>query len=118
MSYCSARDGIDCQLIWNRQETTFRCVVQIIPLYCATSADLTNFVALVQQVWHGKGPAEDYEMVNYWDTKFPMNLFGTKRDALNSRSALELEPVAEVAEEADSRLGQPQPLRLRRLLLA
>lgn len=72
----------------------------------------------MQQVWHGKGLAEDYEMVNYWDTKFPMNLFGTNRDVLSSRSALEMEPVAEVAEEADRRLDQPQPLRLRRLLLA
>ena len=74
--------------------------------------------AAAQQAWHGKGPAEDYEMVNYWDTKFPMNVFGTTRDALSSRSALETEPVVEAAEEANSRLSQPQPLRLRRLLLA
>ena len=72
----------------------------------------------MQQAWHGKGPAEDYEMANYWDTKFPMNVFGTSRDVLSSRSALEMEPVVEVAEEGDSRIGQPQPLRLRRLLLA
>ena len=57
-------------------------------------------------------------MVNYWDTKFAMNMFGTNGDVLSSRSALETEPVVEVAEEADSRLGQPQQLRLRRLLLA
>lgn len=82
------------------------------------TCSLMHSVATVQQAWHGKGPAEDYEMVNYWDTKFPMNVFGTTRDALSSRSALETEPVVEAAEEADSRLSQPQPLRLRRLLLA
>ena len=57
-------------------------------------------------------------MVNYWDTKFPMNQFGTSSNVLSSRSALETEPVVEGAEEADSRLSQTQPLRLRRLLLA
>ena len=29
-----------------------------------------------QEVWYGKGPAQDYEMANYWDTNFKMNTFG------------------------------------------
>ena len=70
----------------------------------------------VQQIWHGKGAAAEYEMTHYWDTKFPMNLFGKNNEIISSRSALEAEPALEAAEQADSRIGQQQPLRLRRLM--
>ena len=76
----------------------------------------------VQQAWHGKGAAEEYEMAHYWDAKFPMNLFGAYNDAYATRSALETEGSASdstlSAESADNRLEQTQPLRLRRLLMA
>jgi len=72
----------------------------------------------VQQAWHGKAPQGDYEMANYWDHKFPTTLFGRNSEAVASRSALESEPVLVGAEQVDSRSGQPQPLRLRRALLA
>lgn len=55
-------------------------------------------------------------MTHYWDTKFPMNLFGQNDEIISSRSALEAEPALDAAEQADSRIGQQQPLRLRRLL--
>ena len=75
----------------------------------------------MQQAWHGKGAAEDYEMAHYWDAKFPMNLFGTNSDAIATRSALETERAVSDStasvEGADNRLEQMQPLRLRRLLM-
>jgi hypothetical protein len=55
-----------------------------------------------QQAWHGKGELEDYEMANYWDTKFPMNLFGVN--------------PPEVRERMDLELGSQQQLHSRRLL--
>lgn len=80
---------------------------------------LTWYNLLAQQVWHGKAPTGDYEMVNYWDTKFPTSLFGKNSDFMSSRSALETEPAALAgAQAADSRVGQQQPLRLRRLMMA
>ncbi len=45
----------------------------------------------MQEAWHGKGPAQDYEMANYWDTKFKMNLFGLNSPAIRERQALELD---------------------------
>ena len=76
----------------------------------------------VQQAWHGKGAAEEYEMAHYWDSKFPMNLFGAYNDAYATRSALETERIVAdsttAAESADDRIEQMQPLRLRRLLMA
>lgn len=76
----------------------------------------------VQQAWHGKGVAEEYEMAHYWDSKFPMNLFGAYNDAYATRSALETERIVSdstsEAESADNRIEQMQPLRLRRLLMA
>lgn len=46
---------------------------------------------LLQEAWHGKGKLQDYEMANYWDTKFPMNLFGINSPDIRSRQALESE---------------------------
>ncbi|CAL8463363.1 g2897 [Coccomyxa elongata] len=56
--------------------------------------------------WHGKGPVEDYEMANYWDTKFKMNLFGLNSPSVRERQAL----------ETDS-MPLPEQLSLRRKLL-
>jgi hypothetical protein len=55
-------------------------------------------------------------MTHYWDTKFAMNLFGKNNETISSRSALEAEPELEATEQADTRIGQHQPLRLRRLM--
>lgn len=64
-------------------------------------------VHVVQDTWHGKAPMQSYEMANYWDTKFPVNLFGVASPAARERVALE---------QDEGELRQLQQLRLRRSL--
>ncbi len=52
---------------------------------------------MVQEAWHGKGPAQEYEMANYWDTKFKMNLFGLNSPGVRERQALEQDPAQQLS---------------------
>lgn len=65
----------------------------------------------VQEAWHGKGQLQDYEMADYWDTKFPMNLFGLNSPDIRSRQALE-------SQTSQQEQQQQQQFHSRRLMVA
>ena len=67
---------------------------------------MVDATCMVQDTWHGKGRVEDYEMANYWDTKFKMNLFGLNSPGVRERQALETDTMP-----------LPEQLSLRRKLL-
>ena len=43
----------------------------------------------MQGSFHGHFNEKDYEMKDFWDTKFPANLFGENAAAVKERSSLE-----------------------------
>lgn len=46
---------------------------------------------LSQEAFHGKFEQAAYEMADYWDTKFPANLYGVQSPDIKERSSLEID---------------------------
>jgi hypothetical protein len=60
-------------------------------------------VLRAQQAFHGKFEEHEYEMKDFWDTDFPVNLYGVQAPEVKERSSLEVDVPDQAAFPAFAR---------------